>query len=100
MGANRIINRTCADCGTDFAISKKFQDYIEENNLKLPKRCKKCRDARKNQYKELECVECGKTFVITLNEHNFYEERGLSEPKRCHECRSARHERAEDTKPE
>ena len=93
MKSNRAIYRTCADCGKEFIISPKFQDYIEENNLKLPKRCKECRDNRREAHEVRECVVCGNEFVITHNEHRFYSERGLTEPKRCFDCRKKRNER-------
>lgn len=90
MKANRAIYRTCSDCGAEFIISPRFQDYLEENGLKLPKRCKACRDSRKEAYETKKCVDCGNDFVITQNEHKFYSERGLTEPKRCPECRQKR----------
>ncbi len=90
---SRTIYRTCVDCGNEFAISPRLQEFIEENNLKLPKRCKECRDLRKQAFETKKCVDCGNDFVITHNEHKFYEERGLTEPKRCHDCRKIRNER-------
>lgn len=84
---NRAICRTCSDCGSEFTISSKFQKYVEENGLKLPKRCKKCRDLRKKPYRIKTCIECSSEFTITQNEHKFYAERGLTEPKRCPNCR-------------
>lgn len=93
MKANRAIYRTCADCGKEFVISPKFQDYIEENNLKLPKRCRDCRTSRREAYEVKTCVECGNEFTLTQNEHKFYTERGLTEPKRCPDCRKKKYER-------
>lgn len=94
MKTNRVIYRTCTDCGKEFIISPKFQDYIEENNLRLPKRCKECRGNRKMAYEVKKCMSCGDEFVITQNEHKFYSERGLTEPKRCQDCRRKRNERS------
>lgn len=93
MKANRAIYRTCADCGGEFVISPKFQDFIEENNLKLPKRCKDCRHTRKEVFETRKCLMCEGEFTITHNESKFYAERGLTEPKRCPDCRKKRHER-------
>lgn len=90
MNANRVVRRTCMDCGEEFVISPKFQDYIEENGLKLPKRCPNCRATRKTVTTTKVCVECGNEFGLTANEIKYYSERGLTEPKRCAECRSRR----------
>lgn len=94
MKLNRAIYRTCADCGNEFVISPKFQEYIEENGLKLPRRCKECRTRRKESYEVKVCADCGTEFTITQNEHKFYAERGLTEPKRCPDCRRKKHERS------
>lgn len=88
--ANRIICRQCVDCGDDFTISPKFQNYVQENGLKLPKRCPKCREARRTVVVTKTCVDCGEKFDITVNEQKYYAERGLTEPKRCPECRAKR----------
>ena len=93
MSATRAIYRTCSECGERFVIGPSFQDYIEENNLKLPRRCKNCRELRKKEYEVRKCVTCGNDFTITQNEYKFYSERGLSIPLRCHDCRRKRHER-------
>lgn len=88
--ANRMICRPCVDCGEEFTISPKFQDYLRENGLKLPKRCASCRAARKSIAVTKTCVDCGKEFGLTTNELNYYSQRGLSEPKRCEDCRAKR----------
>ena len=87
---NRVIYRTCVDCGKEFAIGLAFQKHIEEQGLKLPKRCKECRENRRVAHVVKQCVDCGEAFAITRNEHKYYEERGLSEPKRCKACRDKR----------
>lgn len=89
MASNRTIYRNCTDCGEEFVINPKFQDYIKENDLKLPKRCKKCRENRKMNSETVMC-ECGDEFTITPNEAKFYAERGLDKPKRCPACREKR----------
>lgn len=38
----------CKDCGEEFIFTTGEQEYFEKNNLIPPKRCKNCRDARKN----------------------------------------------------
>jgi DNA-directed RNA polymerase subunit RPC12/RpoP len=96
----RAIYRTCSDCGKEFIISPKFQEKIEENDLKLPKRCKECRDNRKVAKDTRICADCGEEFTITVNEHKFYEERGLTEPKRCKNCRKNKNGRSEENKQE
>lgn len=93
MEKRRAIYRDCVECGQEFTISPKFQEYVEENGLKLPKRCRKCRDSRKEPYKTEVCVDCGNEFVITVNEHKFYIERGFVDPKRCPMCRSKKHDK-------
>ena len=93
MKTNRTIYRACADCGKEFTISPKFQEFIEENDLKLPKRCKDCRHTRKEVHETRKCLMCDGEFIITQNESKFYTERGLSKPRRCPDCRKKRHER-------
>lgn len=94
----REIYRACVDCGKEFAISAKFQEMAEKNDLRLPKRCKKCRDNRKVAHDTRMCIDCGEEFIITVNEHKFYSERGLTEPKRCKDCRRKRHDKSEEDK--
>lgn len=88
----RVIHRTCVDCGKEFVIGLGFQKHIEDNGLKLPKRCKECREDRRVAYSVKQCVDCNEPFTITRNEHRYYEERGLTEPKRCLACRQKRRE--------
>lgn len=93
---SRVIHRICVDCGEEFVIGLAFQKHIEENNLKLPKRCKECREDRRVAHAVKQCVDCGEAFTITRNEHKYYKERGLTEPKRCLACRKKRHEGQKD----
>lgn len=37
----------CQDCEEEFVFTANEQKFYEEKNLVFPKRCKKCRDARK-----------------------------------------------------
>jgi hypothetical protein len=40
---------TCADCGHDFVWSAKDQEFFAEKGFQPPKRCKDCRQAKKEQ---------------------------------------------------
>lgn len=37
----------CKDCGSTFYMTRKEVDFYKEKELHLPKRCKKCREKRK-----------------------------------------------------
>lgn len=37
----------CRDCGTEFAVDEKEQAWYAERGLQIPKRCKPCREKRK-----------------------------------------------------
>ena len=39
----------CQDCGEVFDFTEKEQKFYEEKGFFPPKRCKSCRDERKNQ---------------------------------------------------
>lgn len=39
----------CADCGRDFKHSDKDQAFYQEKGFSAPKRCKDCRQAKKEQ---------------------------------------------------
>lgn len=43
----------CKDCGEGFVFSAKEQKFFEEKGLVPPKRCKKCREIRKNNQSRL-----------------------------------------------
>lgn len=82
------ITAVCKDCGTEFEISVKEQLFAQEDKgFVLPKRCKNCRDKRKEQSKHIVCVECGEVFEFTANEQEFFAKNGFKEPKRCKNCR-------------
>jgi len=40
---------TCADCGHDFVWSAKDQAFYAEKGFSAPRRCKDCRQARKER---------------------------------------------------
>jgi DNA replicative helicase MCM subunit Mcm2 (Cdc46/Mcm family) len=44
----------CRDCGTEFSVDEKEQKWFESKGLQMPKRCKACRDKRKQNNKKQE----------------------------------------------
>lgn len=40
---------TCADCGQEFTFTAEDQAFFRERGYSAPKRCKACRQARKNE---------------------------------------------------
>lgn len=40
----------CQDCGEDFTFTERDQNFYQEKGFEPPKRCKSCRNARKNKY--------------------------------------------------
>lgn len=38
----------CMDCGNEFQFTTKDQEFYQEKGFKAPKRCRTCRDIRKN----------------------------------------------------
>jgi len=64
---------TCTECGETFPFLEREQDYFRERGLSNPKRCKPCRDARRQNFSgsreggsererfEIVCDQCGKT---------------------------------------
>jgi hypothetical protein len=40
---------TCADCGREFAFTAEEQAFFREKGYHPPKRCKECRQAKKEQ---------------------------------------------------
>lgn len=45
--ADKII--TCSDCGNTFTFSQGEQEFYEQKGMSEPKRCKECRQAKKEQ---------------------------------------------------
>lgn len=85
------ITTICKDCGTEFVISVKEQLFAKEGKgFVLPKRCKDCRNKRKEQTKHIICVECGDVFEFTISEQEFFAKNGFKEPKRCGNCRKVK----------
>lgn len=48
MSRNKSENRVCVDCGVNFTLTEDEIEFYKSNDLTLPKRCKKCRNERKN----------------------------------------------------
>ena len=42
------IQLTCSDCGQDFTFTAADQAFFQERGYSTPKRCKNCRQAKKN----------------------------------------------------
>ncbi|MGD0942017.1 MAG: zinc-ribbon domain containing protein, partial [Terracidiphilus sp.] len=42
------IQLTCSDCGQDFTFTAADQTFFQERGYSTPKRCKNCRQAKKN----------------------------------------------------
>ena len=40
---------TCSDCGQEFTFTAADQDFFRERGYSAPKRCKPCRQAKKNE---------------------------------------------------
>ena len=40
---------TCSDCGQEFTFSSEDQAFFQERGYSAPKRCKTCRQAKKNE---------------------------------------------------
>ena len=88
---------TCSDCGQEFTFSNDDQAFFRERGYSTPKRCKTCRQAKKNeqagggQYSRrsesqstaVRCSGCGKQTTVP------FEPRG-DRPVYCQECFSAR----------
>jgi len=88
---------TCSDCGQEFTFSSEDQAYFQERGYSAPKRCKTCRQAKKNeqgggggysrrsesQSTTVTCSGCGKQTTVP------FEPRG-DRPVYCQDCFSAR----------
>lgn len=88
---------TCSDCGQDFTFSSEDQAFFRERGYSAPKRCKACRQAKKNdqaggggysrrsesQSTTVTCSGCGKQTTVP------FEPRG-DRPVYCQECYNSR----------
>lgn len=73
----------CVECGTEFVFTARDQEfYAEQGYQNEPKRCKSCRNARKNASKtihETVCAECGGVAKVPF-------EPSEDRPVFCSEC--------------
>jgi CxxC-x17-CxxC domain-containing protein len=88
---------TCSDCGQNFTFSGDDQEFFRERGYSTPKRCKPCRQAKKNEqsgggggYQRGEsrgtavtCSGCGQQTTVP------FEPRG-DRPVYCQNCFQAR----------
>ena len=44
----------CQDCGAEFEFSERDQKFYEEHGYVLPKRCRYCREKRKDKFNRKE----------------------------------------------
>lgn len=86
---------TCSDCGQEFTFSSEDQAFFQERGYSAPKRCKACRQAKKNEqagggayYRSgskgttVTCSGCGKQTTVP------FEPRG-DRPVYCQDCYNA-----------
>jgi CxxC-x17-CxxC domain-containing protein len=89
---------TCSDCGQDFTFTAADQTFFQERGYSTPKRCKPCRQAKKNEqgggggsgYRSAPsqgtpviCSGCGQPTTVP------FEPRG-DRPVYCRDCYAAR----------
>jgi CxxC-x17-CxxC domain-containing protein len=90
------IQLTCSDCGQDFTFTAADQTFFQERGYSTPKRCKSCRQAKKNdqgggggyrsapaQGTPVICSGCGQPTTVP------FEPRG-DRPVYCRDCYQAR----------
>ena len=88
---------TCAECGETFPFTEREQDYYRERGLSHPKRCKPCRDSRRQSFGgakqgsgggsdrerfEIVCDQCGKPDTVPFKPQT-------GRPILCSNCFSA-----------
>lgn len=49
MLSEKDVKIKCQDCGEDFIFTERDQKFYEEKGFEPPKRCKNCRNARKDR---------------------------------------------------
>jgi CxxC-x17-CxxC domain-containing protein len=87
---------TCGDCGQEFTFTTEEQAFFRERGYSTPKRCKACRQARKNEpvgagappptetrNTTVICAGCGQQTTVP------FEPRG-DRPVYCRDCYQAR----------
>jgi CxxC-x17-CxxC domain-containing protein len=86
----------CSDCGQAFTFTAEDQDFFRERGYSAPKRCKACRQAKKNEQQggggynrgasqgtSVICAGCGQQTTVP------FEPRG-DRPVYCQNCFQAR----------
>jgi hypothetical protein len=51
---------TCSDCKADFVFSEGEQKFFASKGLSIPKRCKPCRQARKESKQDQKGMEASR----------------------------------------
>lgn len=80
---------TCSECNEPFPFTEREQEYYTERNLSQPKRCKPCRDLRRQNFGtsrggdrqrfEIVCDQCGKPDSVPFKPSS-------GRPVLCGEC--------------
>ena len=86
------LQMTCSDCGQEFTFSREDQAFFQDRGYSIPKRCRACRQAKKNeqgggggfhpsqsQGTTVTCSACGKQTTVP------FEPRG-DRPVYCQDC--------------
>jgi len=76
--------RVCTDCQAPFSIEPEEEDWFRRSGLTLPKRCPRCRSARrgiKDRY--LRCQRCERTFAYPREIQLYARTYGWAEPRNC-----------------
>lgn len=81
----------CERCGEEFEMSPAEQKFYIGKGYRFPKRCKNCRDLRRD-VEVLICKDCNSEFTLSRLEKERYDELGMSYPKRCKKCRAFKRE--------
>ncbi len=76
--------RKCADCQAPFSIEPEEEDWFRREGLSLPKRCPRCRAARRETRDEFRtCQRCGRTFRYPRELQLYARTYGWGPPRRC-----------------
>jgi CxxC-x17-CxxC domain-containing protein len=77
----------CVDCGKDFEFTAEEQQFFADKGFGEPKRCKECRNAKKQQkrasFTKVKCAECGAETEVPFVPRN-------DRPVYCRACFDAR----------
>ena len=82
---------TCQDCGKEFEFSAEEQKFFADKGFEEPKRCKDCRNAKKQakraSFTKVKCAECGNETEVPFVPRN-------DRPVYCRDCFEAKGGRA------